>query len=148
MRKRSHAMLIRAQVFLVLALLPFAPVQAASSQQILLGQPSDYTSAIAVAGAMIPCLQDNVDIYTVRAEGDWAGARIFEGGIETIILAYLPLSDLSTDMREEGQQFWLDDDPKQPTPLALAFPFERLKYPDEMRQPAIACFVSVYPPRS
>ena len=140
-------MLVRALVFLVLALLPFAPVQAAPSQEILPGQPADYTSAIAVAEAMVPCLQDDAGTYTVRAEGDWARARIFEGRAETIILAYMPLSHLSTEMRDEGQQFWLDDDPKQPTPLALAFPFERPMYPDSLRQQAIACFVSVYPPR-
>ena len=50
-------MLARAVVFLVLALLPVAPVQATSRQEILPGQPSDYTSAIEVAAAMVRALR-------------------------------------------------------------------------------------------
>ena len=144
-------MLARAVVFLVLALLPVAPVQATSRQEILPGQPSDYTSAIEVAAAMVPCLAADAGYYTVRAEGSWAGARIFEGGVETIIMAYAPVPHLSPDVRAQGRQFWLDADPKQPTPLALAFPLayplERPAYPDWMREQAIACFTGVYPPR-
>ena len=96
-------------------------------------------TAIEVAAGMTACLAPR-SAPAVIATGGVAGADI-EGGGEVTMLLYR--RDGDPRMRAVDTEFWLDDDPVQPS-VVLTFKQSKYEYAAEARRSAVDCFSREY----